>query len=282
MNISGVNSCINAYSIVKQTKIDNAAFEIKKEQSSDLIQDYKEVAKTGSVDSVQQSTSDPILDYYHAFCEQYPEVSFRLGDREDALKNGRSMGYKDSMNSVGENYGSVGQRSVTIDVKVIQNMMENTEYALNVHCWMEHIVERYPLWEEETQSMGMKYTDVNIEDDDGNGATWSVGHYNLPFSTEEEVRAIWAKEDGKSTAGVITKQLTENGDMFDRFLEMFDKSQEKHREMIREYYDKLHDEDSRHFPEKKPDAGPDEQKKAAIHKRKAVNEYDKHFAYDKA
>ena len=282
MNISRVSSGTNAYSIVKQTKIEKEAFEIKKEQSPDSIQDYHEVVKTDSTDSVQQSTSDPILDYYHAFCELYPDVSFRLGDREDALKNGRSMGYKDSMNSVGENYGSVGQRSVMIDVKVIQNMMENPKYASNVHAWMEHIVEQYPLWEEETQSMGMKYTDVNIEDDDGNGATWSVGHFNLPFSTEEEVRAIWAEEDAKSTAGAITKQLTENADMFDRFLEMFDKSQEKHREMIREYYDKLNDENAMHFPEQKEDVWLDEQKKAAIHNRKAVDEYDKHFAYDNA
>lgn len=102
MSISGVNSGTNANSILKQTKTENAAFEIKKEQSPDSIKDFHEVIKTGSTELVQQSTSDPIPDYYHAFCEQYSDVSFRLGDREDALKNGRSMGYKDSMNSVGE------------------------------------------------------------------------------------------------------------------------------------------------------------------------------------
>ena len=281
MKISGVNSCINAYSIVKQTKIENADFEIKKEQSSNSIQDYNEAAKTGSVDSVQQSTSDPILDYYHQLCSQYPDVTFRLDDVETGRQRGRGLGYKDSMNQVGDNFGSVGQCSISIDVKVIEHMMEDSKYAAVAGVWIEESIKNYSLYEEDTQMSGMKYTSVQIEDDNGR-AVPSVMSSNLPYSTDEEVRAIWAEEDGKSTAGVITKQLTENGDMFDRFLEMFDKSQEKHREMIREYYDKLHDEDSRHFPEQKPDAGLDDQKKAVIHNWKAVNEYDKHFAYDNA
>ena len=241
MNISGIGYNQPAYNKVKQTKTENVSFEIKKGNSEDSV-----------------------LDYYHGLCKKYPDITFRLNDMEDAIQKGRNTGYNNSLNQVGENYGAIGQCSISLDVKVIENMMNDPNYARGVNHWIEYIQNDYSLFEDESKQLGCSYTDVSIEDDNGR-CFFSVGHYHLPFSTENELKEIWAQQDAGLTSEDIKKKFSENVDMFDHLMETFDKSQEKYKEMIRRYYDsdKLIDE-------------LDKRNNDVLRQKQAVEKYDKH------
>ena len=82
-------------------------------------------AKSGSAFASAMETrenkvpEDP-LGYYYKLCKEFPNISFRLDDRETALKDTSKiwLGYNGSMNQVGDNFGGIGQCSISLDISV--------------------------------------------------------------------------------------------------------------------------------------------------------------------
>lgn len=241
MQVSSINHT-NTYNLIQQTKTHNVSFEVK-----------------------QSNSADPILEYYHNLCKQYPDITFRLGDIETGLQtNSKSIGYKNSLHQVGENYGANGQCSITIDVSSIRRMIEDPSYEIGVKASIEEAQKKYPQYELDTKACGMNYTDVVIEDDNGK-IQYSVGHFPRRFSTEEELLAMRAESNTESYADTIKKQIAENTDMFDSLMEMLDKSQEKQRELAKKYYELNNGENT------------NKNVKDELLRKRAVDEYDKHI-----
>ena len=232
----------NTYNMIQQTKTQNVSFEVK-----------------------QNSSADPILEYYHNLCEQYPGITFRLWDMEtSAQTEGRSIGYKNSLHQVGDNYGANGQCSITIEINVIKRMMEDPAYENEAKDWIEESQRCYSQYELSTKACGMKYTDVSLQDDNGR-ILHGVGHYPRRFSTEEELLAMRAESNKESYADIIKEQIADNVDMFDSLMEMLDKSREKQRELAKKYYESDNGEDT------------NKNVKDELLRKRAVDEYDKHI-----
>lgn len=231
----------NTYNMIQQTKTQNVSFEVK-----------------------QSNSADPILEYYHNLCKQYPGITFQLWDMEtSAQTEGRSFGYKNSLHQVGDNYGANGQCSITIEINVIKRMMEDPAYENEAKALIEESQRCYSMYELDTKACGMKYTDVGLQDENGR-ILHSVGHYPRRFSTEEELLAMRA-ETNKSYADIIKEQIADNTDMFDSLMEMLDKSREKQRELAKKYYESDNAEDK------------NKNAKDELLRKRAVDEYDKHI-----
>ena len=242
MEIGSLNKQTNTYNVLENKKVNKSDF-------SNTI----------------NNTSDPILDYYHDLCSKYPDVSFRLDDVRTGMINGRCLGYKDSMNQVGDNFGCAGQCSISIDVKVIENMMQDSSYEISAKGWIEDSISRYSQYEKNNQLIGMEYTSVHIEDDNSRVSTAIVGSH-LPYSTEEEVKAIWNSNNEDKNQGFLYKKISDNVDMFDSLMEIFDKSQNKQKEIVKKYYN------ADELIEKT-----DKRNKNATQQKRATVEYDKHI-----
>lgn len=211
MKIGGADYT-NVYNIVKQTTTQNVSFEIK-----------------------QNDSTDPILDYYHDLCKQYPDITFRLYDKESMMRNG-DIGYKNSLNQVGENFGAHGQCSIDIEINVIKRMMQDPSYAIGVKAWIEDSQKSYAQYEKETEACGMIYTSVSLEDDNGR-IVQGICRSRLSYSTEEELLAMRAESNAESYAEVIKEQIAGKTDLLDNLMEMLDKSREKQRELAKQYYE---------------------------------------------
>ena len=211
MNISNITSNTKIYELTKSSSTNNVSFDI-------------------------QTTSDPVLKYYNQLCEQYPNVTFRLDDMETASNHSDVyLGYNNSMNQVGDHFGAAGQCSINIDVAVIRHMMSDARYENQVTDEINYTIEHYASYEEDTKACGMQYTSVCFEDTNGT-FTPSIARSHMPYSTEEEVRAMWNKSDTNQTKELLKHNALQSTDLFDHFMEMLDQSHEKHKELIKQYY----------------------------------------------
>lgn len=241
MQVNNINHT-NSYNIVKKAATSNVSFEVK-----------------------QNSSADPILEYYHNLCEQYPDITFRLSDHEACLQTeNRSIGYKNSLHQVGDNFGAIGQCSIAIEINVIKRMMEDPAYENVAKAWIEESQEKYSQYESETKACGMIYTSVFLQDDNGRPAA-GVTRSRMSYSTEEELLAMRAESNKESYADIIKEQIAENTDMFDSLMEMLDKSREKQRDIAKKYYESNNGEDT------------NKNVKDELLRKRALDEYDKHI-----
>lgn len=169
--------------------------------------------------------SDSILDYYHDLCKNFPNISFRLEDMEISLKNTNNppnLGYNNSFNQVGNNFGSLGQCSIIIDKKVIENMQKDTVYKEIIYSYIENLESQQVGYQQHAAQEGMSCFAHVLEDNNGELAPSTLyGHGS--FSTEEEVRRIWNMETYNKEIAKSVEQL--KTDMIDIYLAMLEKSE---------------------------------------------------------
>ena len=145
------------------------------------------------ISSEKSMTNDP-LTFYKELCGNYPDISFRLEDYATGSNvSGYFLGYNNSMNQVGENFGEMGQCSIQIDVSVIKKMMQDQQYAENVHGWIQAFEQNYGSHATDVSSHGNSNFCFTI-DDFGEGIQTGRLCANSSFSTEEEVKRMWADE----------------------------------------------------------------------------------------
>lgn len=177
---------------------------------------------------------DPILEYYQNLCDKYPNITFRLSDNNNpkCVEGAVYLGYNDSFNQVGDNFGGHGQCSISIDAECIKQMMKKPQYELNILAYIEQAEQDYDSYEAETKASGMKYTSVLLEDNNGQPQrAWMKSQ--MPYSTEEEVRALWAQQN---SSDIVKKQIENmDNDLFERLCEMLDKQKED-REELEDFY----------------------------------------------
>ena len=180
------------------------------------------------------SKSNDVLGYYHNLCKDFPDVSFRLTDREESLKhvNEVFLGYNNSMNQVGNNFGDFGKCSIEIDVAVIRKMMRDSSFESNTKNYLNTLIEQvYPQFQATAVRDGMSNMCMNI-DLEGNeiqvGATYAHCH----FSTEEEIRKMWADEMNQTQLNNYFNQ--KKSELLDTYLAMIESSETKMRALTKE------------------------------------------------
>lgn len=147
------------------------------------------------------TTNNP-LEYYRNLVKEFPEVTFRLGDRENGFLPGHpnvGIGYNNSMNQIGENFGELGQCSIEIDVAVIRKMQSDPDYELRIKSLIRDSINNYPVYESWAKQEDYGYTSVDIEEEDGEPVR-GVCLSSMVYSTEEEVRQIWADNEKQGRA----------------------------------------------------------------------------------
>jgi len=178
----------------------------------------------GQIKREYSDVNDP-LDFYKNLCKDFPDISFRLSDNAEAEKtqylNSPYLGYNNSMNQIGENFGGCGQCSISLDIAVVRKMQTDDEYCFIVRGMIDNIRREYAGLEESTKADGFMYTSASIEDDKGRPQR-IITESNAPYSTEEQIRQMWStqKENDKYSKVVTGVK----NDLFETFLEMTDKS----------------------------------------------------------
>lgn len=170
------------------------------------------------------SFSDP-LSYYQNLCKDYPDISFRLDDKSTWKEGEVSLGYKNSMNQVGSNFGYPGQVSVSIDVSVIKKMQQDPEYEKEVRGLIERSRDYHSADKADAARLGYNYFATSIDDANGHPATSQTMSYS-PFSTEEQIKALWNRE-GKDS-NVMTIFEKQRQEMLNAFLDITDNKKATH------------------------------------------------------
>lgn len=169
----------------------------------------------------QLSSGDAVLDYYHNMCSKFPNISFRLSDKEEELKhmNDRRpyFGYNDSLNQVGNNFSELGQVSIDIDVAVIRKMQNDPNFEEEVLNAIGNCEKNYGLYQQGAIRDGMSYTDHCLELD-GDKLQESQGYYHSKASTEEELRRMWNAEEYQTKMGQFFEE--QKAELIEIYLKM--------------------------------------------------------------
>lgn len=200
----------------------------------------KSVNKRNEVFSIRtepaESTvlEDPIV-YYKKLCKEFPDITFRLDDKETALMDTSKicLGYNGSMNQVGNNFSGIGQCSISIDIEVIRNMQKDSEYAQNVRGMIRLVERNYADVERDARQCGMMYASVNIEDEGGK-LLRSCAFSTTPASTEEEVQRMWNMDDFQKHLNRKISDMQDN--LLDNYMKMLEESQVKSQKILNTYY----------------------------------------------
>lgn len=152
----------------------------------------KSSVQTESFSNDSSKSSGDVLSYYQDLCKEFAGISFRLDDVSEASKHGNSpfLGYNNSFNQVGSNFGNKGQCSITIDASVIKRMQEDPRYEQAVKGMIENTRSRYSEFEAGALKDGYQYVSVSIEDNNGKPQRGTIQSY-YPYSTEDEVKSMW-------------------------------------------------------------------------------------------
>ena len=166
---------------------------------------------------------DDVLAYYQNLCKEFAGVSFRLDDVNEAAKHNGSpyLGYNNSFNQVGNNFGHSGQCSITLAVSVIKKMQEDPRYEQSVKGMIENTKTRYSEFETDALKDGYQYVSVSIEDNGGKPQR-AIAQSNVPCSTEDEVRSMWNSVEYSSRIVSIVDDL--KSEAADIFFKMYDES----------------------------------------------------------
>lgn len=161
------------------------------------------------------------LEYYNELCKEYPDITFRLSDKEEALKHEWYTGYGGSMNQRGDNFGMPGQCSIDIDVAAIRNMLSDKNYEMKIKGEIEYARKKYSDYEREGLDDGCSYTCVCIEDDGGKPVLARC-HSHMPFSTEEELKKLWSNNDYQKKMQFKFDSM--KNDLLDTYLSFVDRN----------------------------------------------------------
>lgn len=149
------------------------------------------------------------------------------------------LGYNNSFNQVGDNFGYPGQCSITIDKKVIENMQKDTIYKEMVCSYIENLESQQTGYKQHAIQEGMNCFAHVLEDNNGILApSTTYGHGS--FSTEEEVRRIWNMESSNKEITRALEQL--KNDMIDTYLAMLEQSEKTKDKILVEVEDLKHKE----------------------------------------
>lgn len=189
--------------------------------SATYKQTYSKASKVDSQISISYEESkmnDPIA-YYKQWCSEYPDISFRLTDYENGTNaKGYNLGYNNSMNQVGNNFGELYQCSVEIDISVIRKMMNDPTFESNTKNYFQSLIEQvYPQFQATAVRDGMSNMCMSIGLD-GDGLDIGATYTHCHFSTEEEVKRMWADEEYQKTVGQIFEK--QKADLMDIYLKM--------------------------------------------------------------
>lgn len=151
---------------------------------------YNNTGKVGSelsISSKESMPNDPLA-YYKQLCSKYPNISFRLTDYVNGTNaSGYNLGYNNSMNQVGENFGAMGQCSIEIDISVVEKMMKDTKYAEHANGWIQAFEQNYNGHAVDVASAGYSNFCFTLHDF-GNGIETGRTDAHNAFSTEAEVK----------------------------------------------------------------------------------------------
>lgn len=183
----------------------------------------KSSVQTESFSNDSSKSSGDVLSYYQDLCKEFAGISFRLDDVSEASKHGNSpfLGYNNSFNQVGSNFGNKGQCSITIDASVIKRMQEDPRYEQAVKGMIENTRSRYSEFEAGALKDGYQYVSVSIEDNNGKPQRGTI-QSNYPYSTEDEVKSMWNM--GEYSNRVISIIDDIKNDAVDAFFKMYDES----------------------------------------------------------
>jgi uncharacterized iron-regulated protein len=136
------------------------------------------------------------------------------------------------MNQVGNNFGDFGKCSIEIDVAVIRKMMSDSSFESDTKNYLNTFIEQdYPQFQATAVRDGMSNMCMNI-DLEGNeiqvGATYAHCH----FSTEEEIRKMWADETNQTRLNNYFNQ--KKSELLDTYLAMIESSETKMRTLTKE------------------------------------------------
>ncbi len=168
------------------------------------------------------------LEYYKNLCSEYKSVTFRLDDKKDGISNEHSLGYKGSMNQIGNNFGKSGQCSISIDVAVIRKMQSDPNYEKQIKGIIESCKKNYSKYESNALSDGFPNICVNIEDEGGKPIK-SITQSPVAFSTEDEVKQLW--NDKISSSKIVRRFDSMEEDLLDTFLSFVEKNKIKSEKM---------------------------------------------------
>lgn len=166
------------------------------------------------------------LTYYYQLCQEFPDITFRLGDQNEGLKNINQpyLGYRDHMNQVGNNFGKIGQCSISLDISVIRKMQTDPSYEEEVKGMIQNSKEWYAQTQQDALEQG--YSSIAVYFDDTKGRLQrSVMQTNMQFSTEDEINKIW-KQDVFSQKMQIKFNRT-NDKLLDTYLQMLEEADKK-------------------------------------------------------
>lgn len=185
-----------------------------------------EVEKEAFQNEITESGSTTILSYYRKLCAEFPDISFRLEDREKALREQYASGYEGSSHQVGNNFSQPGKCSIEIDKVVIEKMIKDKEYAESVRGSIRNIQSDYGIYESHRKEEGMLYMAVELFEEK-NKLTHAIGFANTPFHTAEEAKRF--RETGEMADGtVISKKVKEVSDeMQEAYFRMVEESRRR-------------------------------------------------------
>lgn len=201
MNINSVSNVSNTYNQVKHTGKRNAF-------------------KVGNAEITKGLSSvDPDLQYYKELCAEFPSITFRLDDVSAYSEGDFCLGYNNSMNQVGDNFGKIGQSSIKIDIAVIRRMKEDPSYEREVRWEIKDISDRYGSMEADAIAQGFRSMCAFIQDDNGR-MQWGKEKAMCDYSTEEEVKRMWGKSEIDNFIKIEWSENKINDELFDNFMKM--------------------------------------------------------------
>jgi hypothetical protein len=140
------------------------------------------------------------MDLYKEICSKYPDTSFRLEDMQATVQyeavHGKNscpyLGYNNSMNQVGTNFGEKSQKSIEIDVSVLKNAVNDPEYKERLLNKIDGTLDSYSRWVSDANEQGATNMCVGITDEGEGIQTYGV-FSQVAFSTEEQIKAMWSE-----------------------------------------------------------------------------------------
>lgn len=157
-------------------------------------------------------SGEDIIGYYYEFCNQYPDISFRIDDHSSYVPGKVAMGYNDSMYETKAGFGkSPEQVSIAIDISVLRKMCADKSYEDNIRGDVERIRRHW----NDNFNPGYPYKCVSIEDTSG---TIGTSYSQAPFSSEEEIKKI--QREGEFSLNPKDLYIKTQTDMMKELLEL--------------------------------------------------------------
>ncbi len=188
---------------------------------------------------VQAEQKDPIMDLYKSICEKYSDVSFRLTDMnaevEYEKKNGTNccpwLGYNNSMNQIGDNFGKMSQKSVEIDATVLKKSLEDPNYRENFMAYLDDSLTdtRYNEWRSMAYEQGATNMCLGFIDENGK-LTKCATNANCEFSTEEQIKSMWKNDSFQDE--LLEKVLAQKAELLDNYMKILSEHSQALREKL--------------------------------------------------